>query len=219
MTRKEKDSDANNPLSEKEEMLFAKFEQAIKEKEVIDFEAKLESTFGTNRRMNQYLLKVAAVFVAISTLAAVVYHFGYPSNKRLFGQYYKHFLAENTSGFSRGDYNTKLEALIYYAEGNYEVAIPAFLEVLKIQPEDYEVQFLLGISYIETGRCNEALSAFTVINNAPLNFYTDDALWYAALVEIKLNNYKSSKDLLLQIKQSSEYFLPAQKLLNKIKNK
>jgi tetratricopeptide (TPR) repeat protein len=214
-----KNSVDNNDLSEKEKRLFSGIERAISEKEVIDFELKLKNTFGGRKIVKPTFLNIAAVLITVSIIVSVVWYFGYPSNDMLFGQYYEPFLAENTSGFSRGDYELKSIALIYHAEGNYESAIPAFLELLKIQPEDYEARFLLGISYIETGKYNEALKLFNQIKDSPPNFYTDDALWYAALVELKLSNFQSSRNLFLQIEQSSEYWLPAQKLLEKVKSK
>ncbi len=219
MTTNKNNSTDKNHLSEKEERLFLQIEKAISEREIIHFELALKKTFGSRSGVKPTLLNIAAVFMAVSIIVSVVWYFGYPSQKKLFGQYYEPFLVENTSGFSRGEYELQSEALIYYAEGNYESAIPAFLELLKIQADDYEVRFLLGISYIETGKYNEALKLFSQIKDSPPNFYTDDALWYAALVELKQSDVRSCENLLLQIEQSSEYWFPAQKLLEKIKRK
>jgi hypothetical protein len=219
MSDKEKNSVVNKSSTGFEEELFSGIQKAVTEDEVIAFEAKLNQTFPQKSWLQKRWISIAAVVVALTAFASVAHFLGHTSGKKLFGQYYSHFSPEKTSGIVRGGLDLKTEALVYYAERNYEKATATFKKVLQLNPADYESQFLLSISLIETGNCEEALTYLHSITNSPAGFYTDDALWYGALVEIKRCDYSSARQFLSQIDESSEYFSMANELLKKIKDK
>ncbi|TNF41960.1 MAG: tetratricopeptide repeat protein [Bacteroidetes bacterium] len=219
MTDNGKNSVINKSSKGFEEELFLGIQKAVTEDEVIAFEARLNQTFPQKNWIQKRWISIAAVVVALTAFASVAHFLGHTSGKKLFGQYYAHFSPEKTSGFVRGELDLKTEALVYYAERNYEKATEIFKKVLQLNPVDYESQFLLSISLIETGNCEEALTYLHSITNSPAGFYTDDALWYAALVEIKRCDFSSARQFLSQIDESSEYFPMANELLKKIKDK
>lgn len=219
MMNREKNSAEKDYFSKQEEKIFSRVENAITENEVIHFESVLAKTFPSKRLARITWIKRAAVFVIVSTFAAITYHLYSPSNKNLFGQYYEQFSVENTSGFSRGEYNLKSEALIYFSGSQYNKASSILKQLLLEHPDDKEIQFLLAISFIETEQYQKALKYLNQIIEAPENFYTDDAQWYRALLQIRDNKFSDAKNTLNLIRSSSGYFPMAQELQEKIESK
>lgn len=218
MTKIKKNSVDYNSLSEKEEKLFGKIENAITEKAVIDFEASLERTFPKSNWSQKNWIKIAAIFIAITTLSTFIYYYCAPLNKKLYRQYFAHFSIENTSGVERGEESSKNEAFGFYAEENFDKAIFSFKRALQTNPNDSESQFLLAISFIENKQYLFALQTLQSLTEAPLNFYTDDALWYLALLQIRNSDFKKAVKSLSFIDSSSQYFSLAQELQEKIKS-
>jgi hypothetical protein len=204
--------------AEDEQLLF-QVEKALKDEAVDTFETKLAVAFPRKIGIEQNLIRIAAVFVTVVALSAGIHFITNPLHKKLYGRYYKHFPADNTSGIARGDYNLKTEALQMYSDEKYSQVIPKFYLILRQEPDDVETKFLLAISLIETGKTSEPRELLRQLIEAHENFYTDDALWYEALLYLKLPDYKMSRELLQKIGNFSEYYAPAQELFKKIEKK
>lgn len=207
------------PLSEEEELLYSRIENALSEDEVAEFEDRLDAAMFRKRMIRLTILKVAAIFFTLLGLSGLTYHLTHPSHKKLFGQYYHHFPAENSSGVARGELDLKTEALLMYSGQEYQQSALKFRQALLQHPDDLEIRFLLAISLIETGGLSEPLELLKEVINAEENFYTDDALWYASLIFLKKSDYAACREHLIRIRNNSEYYQPARELYNKISDK
>jgi len=47
--------------------------------------------------------------------------------------------------------------------GQYDKAIDRFQQIIRLNPDNTQAQFYLGVSYFETGRKEEARKVFTLV--------------------------------------------------------
>jgi tetratricopeptide (TPR) repeat protein len=206
-------------LSGKERNLFSRIEKAVEEKDVSEFEKKLEHTFPQQNNRHRIIYKAAVFFAVILGVTFILYS-EVPHNKRIFRQFYSPYPPGNISGINRGNTQPLYGAAInLYISGNYNQAIPELSKMLKEDPHNYEIALLLAISYIETKQDQHAFETLDKIIDAPDNFFTDDAIWYKSLLSLKAGSLNGAKMTLKLIDPTSDYYPSSQKLLDKIENR
>ncbi len=61
------------------------------------------------------------------------------------------------------DAKVALRALKHYEDGNFENAINTLMEVLDIEPQNWQARLMLAVCYYKTGQFNSAQRAFQYI--------------------------------------------------------
>jgi len=85
----------------------------------------------------------------------------------------------------------------------------------KNNPQREDIRFFLGISYLETGQVQQAISVLTPLKSVNSS-YNDDATWYIALAYLEQIQLDKCRNLLQQILESSSHYEHALKLLSKL---
>ena len=89
--------------------------------------------------------------------------------------------------------------------------MPVFLELLKEEPDNAEVQLAIGICQLELEQFENASQTFTSVNN-PL--YKDQAQWYMAMTFLKQSDLTSARTILELIEKGDFNYEKAQDLLS-----
>ena len=218
MKKNEKYCATNDPLSQRETDLFERIEKAVKEKDVIQFEDRVSDIFKSPKQKIISISRIAAMFFALLSISAIIYYYSKPFNIRLYNAYYKEYRLEQSPNYREAN-STQGNAFQSYNSKKYKKTADELSEILLTDPSNYQAHLLLAISLIELKKFDEAETQLLKITEASLNFYTDDALWYFSLLQIRNNNLYMAKNTLASIDKSSEYFIKAQKLIQKIDDK
>ncbi len=215
-TLRKKSREKPDYFTGEDEHLLTRIQNAVGDQATEAFEKKINPATGIDIWYRRNLAKAAAVFIILLSVYIGVQLLSGPHNNKLYARYYKHFPVEETSGVVRGELEIREEGILFYSAKKYDQAIPRLQEVVRTDPDDAEARFLLAISLIETGQTDESSSLLNDIITAPENYYTDDALWYHALLLLNNTDLKASKELLCKIGPSSSYYSLAQELLKKM---
>jgi tetratricopeptide (TPR) repeat protein len=171
------------------------FRQKVKEAIGI---AKFDKPLGRLVPLMSRRVTLMAASVTILILIAATVYFLVPktySNSRLFSMYYD---SENPIHITRSGSSNLVEAVRYYQQKNYPVAIQLFKEILKNDQDNSAIRFYMAISEIETRQNDDAIAAFREIISESNNLYVESAKWYLGLCLLKTNQND------LALKQFSE---------------
>lgn len=83
-----------------------------------------------------------------------------------------------------------------YDENDYETSQEKFSQAKDLDPDNIESHFYLGLSQLESNNAKEAIKSLNKVIKASPNDYSEAAIWYAALANIKLNKRGKAKSLL-----------------------
>lgn len=97
---------------------------------------------------------------------------------------------------------------------DYKRAIPLFEAVLK-EKQSAEIQYFYGISLLENNRIKQAEAEFNQIKSGN-SVYKNKAIYALALAKLKQKDYKSCKEILLEIPSDYEHYDKVQELLDKL---
>jgi tetratricopeptide (TPR) repeat protein len=75
--------------------------------------------------------------------------------------------------------------------------------------------FYLGISYIEVGRFEDAISTLEPIANKESEF-SQQTLWYLGLLHLRINEEEKAKQYLKRLNEKGIYYINAQEILKKL---
>ncbi len=110
------------------------------------------------------------------------------------------------------------ESMAYFSRDNYKKALQRFNVILEHYPNDFNALFYGGLSNYNLGRFQKALTNFNKLIEEPNQPFYEDALWYSAQINIKLNEVKKAKlNLEVLILESEYYRTDAINLLKTIK--
>lgn len=97
----------------------------------------------------------------------------------------------------------------------YSEAIKLFAKILNEDSQNQSIKLYQAIAHTELGEIDKAKKLYDeIIQNE--NAYSEEALWYAALNELKEENYTACKAYLTKIKSSASRYEDAQNLLEKL---
>jgi len=111
--------------------------------------------------------------------------------------------------------DTYLQAETAFNQENYKIAIELFDQILKENNQMHSISLYQAIAYMETGEADKAKKLYDEIIEKD-NAFSEEALWYAALNELKKENYAACKAYLKKIKPSASRYEDAAELLNKL---
>lgn len=110
----------------------------------------------------------------------------------------------------------KEKAYTSYDTHKYEMAAAHFLTHLKETPQDYASTFFLAICQMELGDLEEAKLNLTELEKQNIPYYTDAALWYLSLIEIKEGKIEMAKTRLGKLKSKKDYNTKVSEILNSL---
>lgn len=180
--------------------------------ELTSLKAKLNNTESNykRRRQNTSYLKVAASIILLATLGYFIYNATLQSADTtvLFDKYYEVY--PNVVAPVSRDAETSDNTFTAYEKGNYQEVID---ELVTVENPTDTTNFYLGQAHLALGNYMPAIKTFDQIKSTS-GFY-DQALWYSALANLKINNMDRCKHILQQlIDTESSYQQKAEVLIN-----
>lgn len=128
---------------------------------------------------------VAAAVIAVLVIAGgallLTQQRSYTAEK-LFSMYYD---SESTIELTRSGSSNIVDAILKFQIRDYRGASLLFAEILDKDSSNIAVWFYNGISYIETNRMADAISAFKYIVEDKNNLYVEHAEWYLGLCYLR----------------------------------
>ena len=152
--------------------------------------------------------KVAAMVTILLGIAMVGFYIVPKftvSDQEIFIKFYKpysHSLIQR-SIIDDIDINLK-EGLMFYDKGDYKSAMLAFSSLPDSALSNPEYIIIVGVSYMEIGRYNDAIQRLQKINEDNL-LYTI-SLWYQGLCYLKLTDNQRAKEIFRKLKTYSPYY-------------
>ncbi|WKV10897.1 tetratricopeptide repeat protein [Marivirga harenae] len=102
-----------------------------------------------------------------------------------------------------------------FNEKQYADAIEFFNQILEQNEEEQSIKLYRAIAYMELGAETKARDLFEEILQTQSG-YAEEALWYAALNELKVKRYSACKVYLSKIKPSASRYEDAKNLLEEL---
>jgi len=192
------------------------------------FRKKLENAYRNymQNTMKQKLQKTrriwftAAAIGLLIIVTSVIYYLQNKtySNERLYSMYYepykKNIFTRIESGEPEGIF---MQAMIKYADEDYENALDLFQRVPSTDDFILPAHFYTGISFMQTGKYHEAASSFLYIIKHLDNELIYQSGWYLGLCYLKTNETDKAFTQFKKITDSNSiYKEKAEDILNKI---
>lgn len=102
-----------------------------------------------------------------------------------------------------------------FNDGQYAEAISLFDQIIEEDAEAQSILLYQAIAYMEMGAEDKARTIYNEIIQENTG-YSEEALWFAALNELKSENYKACKEYLHKIEPSASRYKEAKELLGKL---
>lgn len=112
------------------------------------------------------------------------------------------------------DESTK-NAEVAFNSADYSKALIYFNELLKVEPNNLQLQYYKSVALIELSEYDEADSLLKKISESN-SVYASKAKWIKALSYLKQKRYKEAKEVANSITPSDPEYQKAQKLLSKL---
>jgi tetratricopeptide (TPR) repeat protein len=168
--------------------------------------------FRLNSRM---IMAIAASFVVLLVAAYLLFNAVAPSNQELFATYYQPY-PNIVSPIQRSEMPVAVnQGMLYYENGQFEVAIDEFSQQLAKDPANTTLLFYRGVSQLSLENPRAALTDLQQVVQLQDARFTHPAQWYISLAQLKLGNTAEASATLRQVAQSdSGYSQKAQQLLD-----
>ncbi|MEP2024829.1 MAG: tetratricopeptide repeat protein [Reichenbachiella sp.] len=160
--------------------------------------------------------------IAASVLLALVFVGKWalkPNHEDLFVAYYEpyeNFEYTPTRDDSGELANHKEKAFTLYDAANYDEAAAYFSQYLKQSPDDLSALFFRAICLMDLGDFELAKTDFNQIEKQQIPYYSEAALWYLSLIDIRQGQIESAKNRLGKLKSSKDYQSKSTELLDKL---
>jgi len=192
--------------------------------DVNGFRADLQSIMGKGkvlsmpkkepRSLTRIILAIAAIGVGVAMIAVLLNIRATPD---LFAE---NFIipSENITTRASRVVDPELQnALISYNQENFIAAAKSFEIYLRSNPEDQAAKFYLGISLLSTEKYVEAINHFESLEK-DANPFQNSALWYHALIELKLGQNIAAQELFTKLANTprQSYQQKSQAILDKL---
>lgn len=130
---------------------------------------------------------------------------------------YSDFAARETISLTvRSDVDeTTKNAEVAFNSADYSKALIYFNELLKVEPNNLQLQYYKSVALIELSEYDEADSLLKKISESN-SVYASKAKWIKALSYLKQKRYKEAKEVANSITPSDPEYQKAQKLLSKL---
>ncbi len=182
--------------------------KALSQKVQVEEEPPTQSRIVILKR----ILAVAAVI--LFCIIGYLYLFSEKKTPQLLAdQYFEPYTLELSRGDDKSIGNSFKQGRVYYNAQKFENALP-FFEAIKTK--DKQAQLAYGISLFETGQFESALKEFSDLSKKSTK-YKNSALWYQALVYLKLSAIDQAKSLLQILSDGNSAYAPkAKKILTQL---
>ncbi len=176
----------------------------------------------TKQKKSPILLYALGIACSMVLIIFTFLYFNNSSQIATFHDYYEPYsLSFQTRSTNQLRYENDFKIQILYQNQQYAEAL-SLLEKLSIKnPKNPKFLLGKGICYIELEEWEKALATFNAIIQLNDPFFKDHAIWYAALVHYKLQNFHQAKNNLkiLVGNAHADHYEDAQQLLNILENK
>ncbi|MEM7105656.1 MAG: hypothetical protein AAF502_21135 [Bacteroidota bacterium] len=149
-----------------------------------------KSNFGLLRRLAIAAIFILGVFIGIDQFRA---------DNDVFDSYYE--ICPNTYlPITRGETNTGKEYEVFkaYENGYYATAETNFEEILRSK-NDLNIRFYYAMTLLNQDKYDLALAELKTLTDQTYD-YQIESLWYAALIQIKKQDYNVAKEYLLKLR-------------------
>lgn len=182
------------------------------------FETERETVSTGNKRTWWKPLSIAASIILLLGASWLLFNSNaFNGQEQLFANNYEKY-PNTVYTITRSDVSDdSLERMAFeaYETNNYDAAIEYLLDLKEKTRLDY-VDFYLGQSYLANENYLKAIDRFQEIIEINSEF-KQEAYWYAALANLKLDQNKEAKQLLEELVQNKKYkFKEASELLKKL---
>jgi len=201
---------------QKEVALFEKAHHVIKLKHISDMKDRVQSIrqkqTTTAKSSNFSGLKIAASILLLAVVSIGFYAQQFDTDK-LYQDAYT----------PAGDYITNMDAemspleqaMELYNKEEYEQAIDAFATIEGKDPQNQVAKFYLGQSLLHNEQNEQAIETLLEVSGD----YHPEALWYAALTQLKIGkeaDARESLDHIITENEDEAFVLKAERLLKKL---
>jgi tetratricopeptide (TPR) repeat protein len=181
------------------------FEQTVKPKSI--------QPTKSDKSFKRFILLMAAC-VSVMLVALISFQYLRQNPAELYADFYKPFKVSNLrSEVKEGVYWSGVEL---YQKGDFGNALPVFEKSIEEQPEkSNQTHLLIGVCYLQLNQVEKAILEFDNVNVN--NEYKQEANWYSALANLKLEETEKAKSILEAIvSNNSLYSQKAKQLLEKM---
>lgn len=205
--RMEQDSDFKLLVEDIKQMLFGIESAALKNK-LDDFHDDIIPVRNLSLEENSSKRSLSSRIFTLSIAASVILALGIflfmdqdSSSEKLFAKHFTPDPGLPTNMSTSNDFNF-YDAMVDYKRAEYTSAIRKW-ELLHVQKQNNDtLNFYLGVSYLAEGNTVKASQYLEEAVKTSNSIFIADAYYYAALAEIKKENTKKARELL--IKSNSE---------------
>jgi len=211
--------------------LYKEVDEAIADTEVLDFRAQLTGLREETRRSEtgrrvfrftrpwHYAASAALALLVAIGLATVL---GRPlSNSDLFVKYMKPYelVLTNRSVDNQSTSYLMSKAQTAYLNGDFEIAVDRYEEVLEINANKVEAEFGMGVSNMGIKQYVEASESFTKVIEHNDNLFIQKAEWQLAGCLLAMDETNRARRQLAMIASSSKHYYKddAAKILKRMK--
>ncbi len=154
----------------------------------------------------------AAIALAVGALIYMLTTYQNMSNVDLYASYYQPY-AEEITVRDAGAVTQISQAIQLYKDKKYQEALPVFKQLLIAEPDNAELQLVIGICQLELDNFDKASQTFSSVTN-PL--YKDQAQWYLAMTFLKQSDLGSASTILDSIQEGEFKYQEAQEILKEM---
>ena len=219
----------------KEIKLHQEVDQAIREKDIMELRAKLDSIgkdVGKQKRKERSfffaktpssrtaIVSIAASLMLIFSIAGVISRNNKADGGELYSQYHETYQATGIFRSGNAALDSKLTKALHKFNGQeYESALYLFNEVLEQDQNNPVSNFYAGMAYQETGKFDQAIRAYQTVVRDKDNLFVEQAQWYIGLCYLQTENRKKAFRQFKQISNSDSFYQQkANAVLRRIKH-
>ena len=195
------------------QMIIHSASNKMRDEELKERMSAIEDQVSTKNSVNyKVFIRWAAVLLFVTL---PIYYFIAESGKSdqdLYMAYFEPY--PNVLGPTRDDNSIAIDGMVDYETEAYNQAANKLSKALAANPQNNAIRLYLGISLMNTGRFDEAI---TVLEPIPDNSrFAYQSKWYTSLAYLAQKNNKKAIMLLEELERDGSYSEQAKKLLGEI---
>jgi tetratricopeptide (TPR) repeat protein len=158
----------------------------------------------------------AAAILILALIAVTIYQYRQVSPEKLFAQYYEPY-GDVVTAKSSPDEKILLNGLLHYNLADYDLAIALFISGLQSDPDNNDLRFYLGSSYLAQGSYHDAINNFSMLREKASKYHSP-AGWYLALAYLGNDQADEARKMFELIREEGGFYAGnAERILKKLK--
>lgn len=97
------------------------------------------------------------------------------------------------------------DAMTYYKEGNYKVALEKFEQLASLEPQNDTLNYFIGVSQLYLGQANNAIPKLQMISEEAQSIFRERAAYSLVLAYLELDDKESAAKYLQPILDSQSH--------------